>query len=78
MDQMFAKLLSWTVLHARSENAKEMEILGPAPSTVGKPRSARRAAASPAVADAEDRIAAAAGLTKSVATSAQSPTRSTE
>jgi putative transposase len=25
--QMFAKLLSWAVLHARSENAKEVEIL---------------------------------------------------
>ena len=25
--QMFAKLLSWIVLHARSENAKEIEIL---------------------------------------------------
>jgi hypothetical protein len=78
MNQMFAKLLSWTVLPARSENAKEIEILVLRPSTVGKPRSARRAAATPAVADAEDRIAAAAGLTKSVATSAQSPTRSAE
>ena len=25
--QMFAKLLSWAVLHARSENAKKVEIL---------------------------------------------------